>query len=66
MHKVEITLQLLLEFRGMPDPKTTRVQPEMPVISALISCQASKLTYFSKFTSIIACYFGSTAQYVWV
>lgn len=36
------------------------------------SFQACKLTYFSKFTSIIACYFRSTAQYemtsssVWV
>ena len=70
MQKVEITLQLLLEFCGMPDPKL--LVCSLKCQSFRHSFQACKFTYFSKFTSIIACYFGSTAQYemtsssVWV
>ena len=53
-------LQSLLELRGMPNPKTTCTHESWNDSHFAHSFWACKLTYFSKFTLIIACYFGST------
>ena len=58
--KSKCTLQSLLELRGMPDPKTTRTHVAWNDSHFAPSCRICKLTYFSKFTFIIACYFRST------
>ena len=60
--KLKCTFQSFLEMRGMPDPKKSFTQIAWNDSHSLLSFLACKLTYFAKFTFIIAYYFGSTSS----
>ena len=59
MQKVEMYAPIS-ELRGTSNPNTTCTHESWNDSHLAYSFWACKLTYFSKFTFIIACYFGST------
>ena len=61
MQKVKMYIPVFPEMGGMPDPKKSCTQVAWNDSHSGLSFRACKLTYFAKFTFIIAYYFGSTS-----